>query len=91
VAAQVDRLGVLMNAMEDRSANGLADNPDDNRLEECASWAGMSTRTMIRRFIAEIGFSFSEWRQHRLMRALELLASRYPSDDCRARSRIRDR
>lgn len=63
-----------------RIASALADNPADNRrLEEWASWTGMSTRTMIRRFIAETGFSFTEWRQQaRLMRAQELLAAGTP-------------
>jgi AraC-like DNA-binding protein len=63
-----------------RIARALADNPADNRrLEEWASWAGTSSRTMIRRFIAETGFSFAEWRQQvRLMRAQELLAAGTP-------------
>jgi AraC-like DNA-binding protein len=63
-----------------RIASAIADNPADNRrLEEWASWAGMSTRTMVRRFIAETGLSFTEWRQQaRLMRAQELLAADTP-------------
>jgi AraC-like DNA-binding protein len=63
-----------------RIARALADNPADNRrLEEWASWTGASTRTVIRRFIAETGFSFTEWRQQvRLMRAQELLAAGTP-------------
>lgn len=95
MAAQADRPGVLMNAIEDRSgtvlriASALADNPADNRrLEEWASWTGMSPRSMIRRFIAVIRFAFIEWHQQRLMRAVELLASRYPSANRRARSRV---
>lgn len=43
------------------------------------SWAGMSSRTLTRRFRAETGFSFNEWRQRiRLLRALELLAAGKP-------------
>jgi AraC-like DNA-binding protein len=63
-----------------RIASALADNPaDKRRLGEWASWTGMSTRTMIRRFLAETGFSFTEWRrQARLMRAQELLAAGTP-------------
>jgi AraC-like DNA-binding protein len=60
--------------------SALVDNPADNRrLQEWAARAGMSTRTMIRRFTTETGFSFTEWRQRaRLMRALELLAVNTP-------------
>jgi AraC-like DNA-binding protein len=59
-----------------RITSALVENPADNRgLQEWAARAGMSTRTMIRRFTTETGFSFTEWRQRaRLMRALELLA-----------------
>ncbi|MFX3311484.1 helix-turn-helix domain-containing protein, partial [Klebsiella pneumoniae] len=40
---------------------------------------GMSSRTLTRRFRAETGFSFNEWRQRiRLLRALELLAAGKP-------------
>ncbi|WP_328592352.1 AraC family transcriptional regulator [Yersinia alsatica] len=57
-------------------ARALSEQPDDGRnMEEWASWAGISSRTLTRRFNAETGFSFSEWRQRvRLLRALELLA-----------------
>ncbi len=59
-----------------RITTAIADDPaDSRRLEEWAAWAGISTRTLTRRFVDETGFSFSEWRQQaRLMRALELLA-----------------
>ncbi|MHC0466841.1 MULTISPECIES: AraC family transcriptional regulator [Kosakonia] len=60
-----------------RVAQALSDSPDDDRrLEEWASWAGVSSRTLTRRFSAETGFSFNEWRQRiRLLKALELLAA----------------
>jgi AraC-like DNA-binding protein len=44
-------------------------------MEEWARWAGISPRTLARRFAGETGFSFTAWRQRmRLLRALELLA-----------------
>lgn len=54
----------------------LSERPDDNRrLQEWAAWVGMAPRTLTRRFMAETGFTFTEWRQHmRLLRALEMLA-----------------
>ncbi len=60
-----------------RVAQALSDQPDDERkLEEWAYWAGVSSRTLTRRFSAETGFSFNEWRQRiRLLKALELLAT----------------
>jgi AraC-like DNA-binding protein len=63
-----------------RITSALVDNPADNRrLPEWAARAGMSTRTMMRRFTTETGFSFTEWRQRaRLMHALELLAVNTP-------------
>ncbi|WP_437524886.1 helix-turn-helix transcriptional regulator [Sorangium sp. So ce726] len=57
----------------------LADLADNRRLEAWARWAGVSARTLTRRFPEETGFSFSEWRQRaRLLRALELLAAHTP-------------
>ncbi|WP_234987102.1 helix-turn-helix domain-containing protein [Halomonas cupida] len=55
----------------------LSDQPGDRRrLEEWAIWANIAPRTLSRRFVAETGFSFTEWRQRvRMLRALELLAS----------------
>jgi len=60
-----------------RIAQALSDNPNDDRgLKEWAVWAGISSRTLSRRFNAETGFTFNEWRQRiRLLKALELLAS----------------
>ena len=58
-------------------ARALSERPDDNRkLEAWAVWAGISPRSLTRRFSIETGFSFTEWRQRvRLLRALELLAA----------------
>lgn len=63
-----------------RIARALVDHLDDKRrLEEWAVWAGISPRTLTRRFAAETGFTISDWRQRaRLMRALELLAAKTP-------------
>ena len=48
---------------------------DSRRLEQWAEWAGLSPRTLSRRFVAETGLSFAQWRaQARLFRALELVA-----------------
>lgn len=58
-------------------AMALSDNPGDERREEdWAVWAGVSPRTLRRRFTNETGFNFTEWRQRvRLLRALEMLAA----------------
>lgn len=63
-----------------RIACALSERPDDDRsLEAWAAWVGISSRTVTRRFSAETGFSFTEWRQRvRLLRALELLAAGQP-------------
>ncbi|QGZ64905.1 AraC family transcriptional regulator [Paraburkholderia acidisoli] len=48
---------------------------DTRRLEEWAEWAGLSPRTLSRRFIAETGMTFAQWRQQaRVLRALERVA-----------------
>ena len=61
-------------------ARGLLDDPGSRRgLEAWAGFAGISERTLSRRFVAETGFSFTAWRQRaRLMRALEMLAEDVP-------------
>lgn len=61
-------------------AQALSNHPEDGRtLDEWAHWAGIAPRTLSRRFVAETGFSFTEWRQRvRLLRALELLAAGRP-------------
>jgi AraC-like DNA-binding protein/quercetin dioxygenase-like cupin family protein len=63
-----------------RIANALAsDLADNRRLEEWAQWGGVSPRTLSRRFLAETGLSFAQWRQQaRLMRALERVADGVP-------------
>ncbi|MFJ6090858.1 AraC family transcriptional regulator [Pseudomonas chlororaphis] len=60
-----------------RICQALADDLADSRgLEAWAQWAGISPRTLARRFVAETGFAFSQWRQRaRLLRALERLAA----------------
>jgi AraC-like DNA-binding protein len=60
-----------------RIAHALLANPADRRgLDAWAQWAGLSSRTLSRRFVAETSLSFTEWGQRvRLMRALEMLAS----------------
>jgi len=59
-----------------RVAKALIADPADARDIECwARVAATSSRTLSRRFVAETGFTFTEWRQRaRLLRALELLA-----------------
>lgn len=53
----------------------LADLADDRSLTAWAGWSGITPRTLSRRFVAETGFGFSEWRQRaRALRAVELLA-----------------
>ncbi len=42
-------------------------------------WAGISARTMSRRFVTELGLTFARWRQQaRLLRALERIADGTP-------------
>ncbi|KUZ11192.1 AraC family transcriptional regulator [Burkholderia diffusa] len=56
-----------------------ADLADNRRLEEWAEWAGIGARTMSRRFVAETGLTFAQWRQQaRLLRALERIADGVP-------------
>jgi AraC-like DNA-binding protein len=59
-----------------RVAGALLADPADRRgLEAWADWAGLSTRTLSRRFVVETSLSFKAWRQRALlMRALERLA-----------------
>lgn len=54
----------------------IADPADDRDLARWADFAAVSTRTLTRRFVAETGFNFTEWRQRaRMMRSLEMLAA----------------
>lgn len=59
-----------------RIAQALLAEPGQQRtLPEWAAWAGLSDRTLSRRFVAETSLSFSVWVQRaRLLRALEWLA-----------------
>jgi len=53
----------------------VADFTRERSLDEWARWAGISARTLSRRFVAETGLTFTAWRQRaRLVRAMELLA-----------------
>jgi AraC-like DNA-binding protein len=63
-----------------RITDALASDLSDNRrLEEWAAWAGLAPRTLSRRFVAETGLSFAQWRQQaRLLRALERVADAVP-------------
>ena len=63
-----------------RIAHGVLEQPDDNRaLEDWATRAGLSSRSLSRLFRAETALSFAQWRQQaRLSRALERLAEGEP-------------
>jgi AraC-like DNA-binding protein len=57
----------------------IADPADERDLEQWAVWGGVGSRTLSRRFVAETGFNFTNWRQRaRLMRSLEMLADEVP-------------
>lgn len=81
-SSEVEALGLVrprdpqLMRITDALAADLADN---RRLEQWAEWAGISARTMSRRFVAETGLTFARWRQQaRLLRALESVADRVP-------------
>jgi AraC-like DNA-binding protein len=61
-------------------ARALLDSPGDRRgMGAWATWAGVSERTLSRRFVTETGYSYTAWRQRaRLMRALQMLAEGAP-------------
>ncbi|HEY4243286.1 MAG TPA: helix-turn-helix transcriptional regulator [Kofleriaceae bacterium] len=61
-------------------ARALLENPADARgLDAWARFAGVSSRTLGRRFVAETSLTFTEWCQRaRLLRGLELLAAETP-------------
>jgi AraC-like DNA-binding protein len=63
-----------------RIAVALLENPNDNRgLDEWATWAGLSARSLSRLFRSETALSFAQWRQlARLSRGLERLADGEP-------------
>jgi AraC-like DNA-binding protein len=59
-----------------RIACALVERPDmRQRMNVWAKWAGLSPRTLTRRFPAETGLTFVAWQQRaRLLKAMELLA-----------------
>ncbi len=59
-----------------RVARALLDDLGDPRgLDAWAAFGALSARSLSRRFLAETGFTFADWRQRaRLMRAVEMLA-----------------
>ena len=63
-----------------RVARALLDDLADPRgLDDWAAFGALSPRTLSRRFVAETGFTFADWRQRaRLMRAIEMLAAGTP-------------
>jgi AraC-like DNA-binding protein len=63
-----------------RIAHAVMEQPHDNRsLEDWASWAGLSPRTLSRLFRTETALSFAQWRQQaRLSKGLEQLADGKP-------------
>ncbi len=60
-----------------RIARALLDDLADPRgLDDWARFGAVSARTLSRRFVAETGFTFADWRQRaRLMRAVQMLAA----------------
>lgn len=63
-----------------RIAEGLAADPADRRsLDEWTAQVGMAPRSASRRFQAETGFGYADWRQRaRALKALEWLAAGRP-------------
>ena len=63
-----------------RIAQALCVHPGDPRpLADWTRWAGLSSRTASRRFMAETGYSFTHWRQRlRLLYAAGRLAEGVP-------------
>ncbi len=63
-----------------RIARALLDDLADPRgLKDWAEFGALSPRTLSRRFVAETGFTFADWRQRaRLLRAVEMLATGTP-------------
>ena len=63
-----------------RIARALLDDLADPRgLDAWAAYGALSARSLSRRFLAETGFTFADWRQRaRLMRAIEMLAAGTP-------------
>lgn len=82
--AVIDELPLHLPEPRDPKIRGITrilfDAPADTRtLEEWAAELNLSPRTLIRRFQAETGMTFRQWRrQARLLVALELLAAGQP-------------
>ncbi len=80
----IDSLPLVLPAPQDlrlrRLTDALSDDPADGRaLTEWARDLGLSERSLIRRFHAETGLTFRQWRrQARLLAALERLAANEP-------------
>ncbi|MBB3003494.1 MAG: helix-turn-helix transcriptional regulator [Paraburkholderia tropica] len=77
-AAPAEPLGLPrpVDARLARITDALAADPGNERsLEEWAAWGALAPRTLSRRFVAETGWTFAQWRrQARLLRALECIA-----------------
>ncbi len=57
----------------------LDDLANPRGLDDWAAFGALSPRTLSRRFVAETGFTFADWRQRaRLLRAVEMLAAGAP-------------
>lgn len=63
--------------------DALIESPDDERsIEVWSAELGLSTSTILRRFKAQTGLSFSGWRQQlRMLKALELLGQGHTVTD----------
>jgi AraC-like DNA-binding protein len=63
-----------------KAAHMLTDGGSDAATEDIAREAGLSARTLERRFLTETGMSLGSWRRHaRLLNALRELASGKPT------------
>ena len=80
---QLLRLSIPKRENLAKVARALLDNvADDRTLDEWAKYAGMSRRTFMRAFSAEMQMPFGRWRQQaRLFAALERLAQQEPVTD----------
>lgn len=78
--AETHGLPLPREARLSRIAQAFIADPSDLRdLDAWARWAGISSRTLSRRFVAETGFTFTRWKQRaRLLRSLEMLAAGMP-------------
>ena len=76
-AAQVEPFGLSMpkDPRLLRIAQSLLNEPSNKRsLQQWADWAGISVRSLSRKFVSETDYTFTAWRQRaRLIRGLEML------------------